>query len=259
MDPILMAQSHRQKFFIKWGAIGLALIGLYLLAFVYLIDKRPFVEWTLIKGGPTQIEVDSQLIKMPDGKVFLLDAGDSKGSLLPYLKKQKIKDIDLLILSSTLPKYRLALKPLILSGVRIKEIKVNLPTAKETESVDFLEFIRNQDIPVAPLIKGDLYFNSGETKLEVISVFEHAIILKLNHGQNRLLVGAGAAPSFSLAEFKTSCEGLKADILIDGIDLKSRSHNPSIRDCTNPTTDLSLDPGTFKVLLKGDSFKIKRR
>ena len=73
MEQDSTLSRRRIEFFVKWGSIAVSLVVLYLLAFTYLIDKRPFVEWTLIKANPNEARAESQLIKLPDGKVFLLN------------------------------------------------------------------------------------------------------------------------------------------------------------------------------------------
>jgi beta-lactamase superfamily II metal-dependent hydrolase len=249
---------RRQKFLIKWAAIALTLIALYLLAFVYLIDRRPFVEWTLIKGAAGEVVASSHLIKMPDGKVILLNAGEASGSLLPYLKKQKIKDIDLLILTSLAPRNISGLGEMISTGVRIKEIKVN-PQSQKTPEWDVLQSkLLNRGVVIGVLTQGEKLYALTETELNVWVLLQNSLGIQLKHGRNKLLALLGDLPSFESQKLSESCEQFRADILINYIEPQSESQKLKWLDCVHPIADLSREPGTFKILLKGDSFKWKK-
>ncbi len=258
MEPVLNINHKRQQFILKWSLIAISCVLLYLLAFNYLIDKRPFVEWTLIKGGSNEEVPESQLIKMPDGKVFLINAGDASGSLLPYLKKQKIKDVDLLILTSTLPKAISGIHGLINTGVRIKEIRTHSFLSQTTEWENLKTLIQSKSIIDSPLESEEILYRMGATEFRFISKSKDLVLLKMLHGTNKVLLMLGDASSLNHEISQMNCEDLKVDILLNYLNI-----NPSIKSsmeqaCSHSYIDLSREMGTFKILLKGDSFKWKR-
>lgn len=255
LDRELTVNEKKLRFLAKWFSIALTLIVLYLLAFTYLIDKRPFVEWTLIKGSPAEARPSSQLIKLPDGKVFLLDADEASGSLLPYLKKQKIKDIDLLVLSSTSSRSISGLETLIQAGVRIAEVRVNSHGVKNSSWEKVSNQLSRKGIPILSLESGKKLFDLKNTQLEVIRAWNDAVVFRLLHGKNSLLLLVGEVEKGSEFDLKDDCSHLKSDILLNYTDM---SLGQTLPDCIKSEVDLSRELGTFKILLKGDSFKWKR-
>jgi hypothetical protein len=251
--------ARRRKFLLKWGAIGAGWIALYLLAFVYLIDKRPFVEWTLIKSGPQETKAEAQLIKMPDGQVFLMGAGGAAGSLLAYLKKQKIKDIDKLILTSSQPYFTSGLKDMLGVGVRIKEVLVPSNSLKSKEWTEIESQLKSKGLVLSPINLSQPLFQKESTRLEVIGSDVDSLALRLAHGKNSLVVGSGDPSLLGLQIAKLNCQSLKTDLLINYTELKNKEPYLDWVGCLKPARDLSDEKGTFKILLKGDSFKLKRR
>ena len=258
MESDLSMARRRQKFLIKWGAIGLSLVALYLLAFIYVIDRRPFVEWTLIKGAPDEVVASSQLIKMPDGKVILINAGQASGSLLPFLKKQKIKDIDLVLLTSTAPRNISALEEMVVTGVRIKEIKTSPQSQKSPAWEEVQNKLLNRGVKIQSVTQKEKLYLIAKTELSAISSHDNSMLIQLKHGVNSLLLVMGETSGFIEKLTSESCEELKSDILINYSEPQSDSQKLKIVECSRPSLDLSRELGTFKILLKGDSFRWKR-
>lgn len=229
----LSNQPHRIRFIFKWVGIAATLVVLYILAFYYLIDKRPFVEWTLIKSRPEETRPQAQLIKLPDGKVFLLEPGTDFGSLLFYLKKQKIKNIDSLIIISDAPASRAGIKALADSGIRIDQIVV----------------LRSLETPAV------LYDNQN-TRLSRLSFESGATGLKLIHGTNRLILILQDEDKSQSAASKVNCGEFNVDVFLNYSD--NSSWDKFLTDCSSSAANLSNEKGTFKILFKGDSFKWKR-
>jgi len=251
--------AKRRKLLLKWGVIGTGWIALYLLGFIYLIDKRPFVEWALIKSGPQETKAEAQLIKMPDGQVFLMGAGDAEGSLLPYLKKQKIKDIDKLILASSQPYFTSGLKEMLGVGVRIKEVLVPSNSLKSKGWTEIEAQLKNKGLVLSPINLSQPLFQKDSTRLEAIASDGDSLALRLVHGKNSLVVGLGDPSLIGLQIAKLNCQSLKTDLLINYTESKNNEPYLNWVGCLKPERDLSIEKGTFKILLKGDSFKLKRR
>lgn len=229
----LSNQPHKIRFIFKWAGIAASLVVLYILAFYYLIDKRPFVEWTLIKSRPEETRPQAQLIKLPDGKVFLLDPGDDLGSLLFYLKKQKIKNIDSLILISDAPASRAGIKALADSGIRIDQI-----------------------IAVKSLQTTEMLYDNQNTRLSRLSFAPGVIGLRLVHGANKLILILQDEDKSKSATSQVNCEEFNADVFLNYS--KNLSWDKVLTDCSSSAANLSNEKGTFKILFKGDSFKWKR-
>ncbi|MFM8313355.1 MAG: hypothetical protein ACKOA8_03640 [Deltaproteobacteria bacterium] len=252
------SEQKRARFFLKWGSIALGWIVLYLLAFTFLIDKRPFVEWTLIKSDSQTHAAQAQLVKMPDGQVFLINAGKAAGSLLLYLKKQKIKDIDQLILSSFGPDSISALKDMLGSGIRIKEVKTNPLSLETADWLAIKEIFLKKGISLQSLSLESFLFSQSQTQLKVMALAKDSLILRLIHGKNSLAAGLGDSSAIGGGIRSLGCSQLKTEVLVDYTQPQTQEPYLDWVGCLNPEHNLSLEPGTFKILLKGDSFKWKR-
>lgn len=250
METDLSPGTAKRRFLIKWLLISFSLVSIYFFAFTYLIDKRPFVEWTLIKGGPEEEKAQAQLIKMPDGKIILINAGDAEGSLLFFLKKQKIKDIDVLILSSNSSVVTSGLKEMIRAGIRIKEIRTN-PMASLTYNWNFTKSIPHRD-----LVKLETLFQNRTTYLNLVSLASNALALKLVHGSNSVLVILSEPSKMKSEAFHVGCDLFPVDIFLDYAEGLEKSKTWD--SCAQSATKLGKQKGTFKILLKGDSYKWKR-
>jgi hypothetical protein len=238
--------------------MGLALIVLYSLSFTFLIDKRPFVEWTLIKGSPEETAAEAQLIKMPDGQVMLLNSGEASGSLNSYLKKQKVRDLDLVILGSLAQRDILGIQSLLSAGVRIREVRFN-PSFQKSQGWQETQLqLQRKGVVVKEFSKTESFFNTKETQFRVLGYGKNYSVLRLNHGVNHLLVTLGEAPLADQDLFNLSCDFLKNDIFLDYFDYGKSEKKLRWPSCFQVASDLSQKAGTFKILLKGDSFKWKQ-
>lgn len=248
----------RKKFLLKWGLIGFGLITAYLLSFQLLIDKRPFVEWTLIKSGPEQTQPEAQLVKMPDGQVFLINAGEAKGTLLFYLKKQKIKDIDLLLLTSYEPWALSGLKEMLFKGIRIKEILVNPLSPEKPSWIEIKQRFLSKGGIVSSLDSHRTLFSKLQTDLKVVALDKDALVIRLVHGKNSLALGLGSPLGLGPQLRQLNCSHLKTEVVLNYTETEKQEPYLDWLGCLKPIYDLSSEKGTFKVLLKGDSFKLKR-
>ena len=251
-------RAQRKRFLIKWISIAISCIALYLLAFWLLIDKRPLVEWTLIKSGAEKTQPDSQLIKMPDGQVLLINAGEAAGSLLFYLKKQKIKDVDLLLLTSFDDSALSALKEMLKKGIRIKEVWVN-PFSVETHLwIENKNQFLKKGTKIENLDSSKVLYSKLSTELQVLALEKDSLVLRLIHEKNSLAVGLGNPSGLGSQLAKQNCTNLRTEVLLNFTDLETKAPYLDWIGCLKPVYDLSAETGTFKILLKGDSFKLKR-
>ena len=225
------------SFLTKWILIGLTLISLYLLSFKYLIDKRPFVEWTMINVNSKELQADAHLLKMPDGKIILIDVGDPDSILVPYLKKQKVTDIDLVLISHMHKDHYGGLPALLSAGVRIKEIRLNLPDKAQcalevpwgcdwAHIQETITLLQGKGIPVLEEKPGDIYYENGDTKLEVLYAYDGlhtpigktdlnnmSVLLRLSQGTTRVLYTGDLNASMGEYLARNHCSELSAQIL----------------------------------------------
>lgn len=249
----------RKKFLVKWALVASALTILYLLAFEFIIDKRPAVEWNLIKSAPGQSRPESQLIKLPNGQVFLINAGEAAGNLLFQLKKQKIKDVDVLILSSYGADSLSALLEMLKTGTRIKEILFN-PFSEENGSwLTIKQKFLSLGGKLTPLALSQVLFSQPSTQMQLVALDKDALVLRLVHGKNSLALGLGNPSGLGPQLSKLNCDQLKTEVVLNYTVPENTEPYLDWIGCLKPVYDLSHEKGTFKILFKGDSFKLKRR
>jgi len=256
LETNLSPGTAKRRFLIKWLLIAFSLVSLYFFAFTYLIDRRPFVEWTLIKGGPEEEKAQAQLIKMPDGKIILINAGDAEGSLLFFLKKQKIKDIDVIVLSSNTSLSTSGLNGMFKAGIRIKEFWTNPLVFPNPNWATILELIQTKSIPIRFLRPGGALYQSEVSQLAVVSLARDSLALKLTHGSNKVLLILSEASSLKSENLHLGCELFPVDILLDYTEGVGKQK--AWESCAVASNNLGKQKGTFKLLLKGDSYRWKR-
>lgn len=68
----------------------------------YVLSSRPDMEWTMVNVNYSAQQGDAHVIKIKNGKTVLIDAGHRNtagGSLLPFLRKKSISEIDIVFIS----------------------------------------------------------------------------------------------------------------------------------------------------------------
>lgn len=252
-----LSHSLKKHFLLKWASIALLLVVLYGAAFSYLIDRRPFVEWTLIKSGPQDKKVQSHLIKLPDGKVFLINSMSASGSLLFFLKKQKIKDIDLVVLTSFQHSNFVGLNEILGAGIRVKDIKFYSSNTSSNEWDSILPLLRTKSLTPKALSSEESLYENGTTQLRFLSVSaDSPVLINLIHGANKLLLISGEEEKLNLHNFRVNCRDFGVDVFVS--DSPVIGLDTFLKTCTSFPKNLSEEEGTFKILFKGDSYKWKR-
>lgn len=252
-------RKNRKKFLLKWASIAIALIISYLVVFEFIIDKRPAVEWTLIKADSGQTQAESQLVKLPNGQVLLFNAGEASGSLMFHLKKQKIKDIDYLLLSSYQPSAISGLLDILKKGTRIKEVLFNPFSLENSSWLEIKEKLLREGVKTTPLESGKVIFSQAITQLQILALEKNSLVLRLVHGKNSLAVGTGSPSGLGHQLSKLNCDSLRTEVLFNYTETETKEPYLDWVGCLKPVYDLSSEKGTFKILFKGDSFKLKRR
>ncbi len=177
--------------------------------------------WTMINVAPGQNQADCHLIEFPNGAKVLVDiadASDAPGMALAFLKKRKIKHIDLVVISHFHRDHYGRLVDLIKAGVKIDRVAINLPASREqmdhehegTPLADWddvqatLQFLREKRIPCFTPKEGERLIDASTAGipvyLDVVCLYDGihtpvgptdindtSIILRLSHGPTRAL------------------------------------------------------------------------
>lgn len=86
--------------------------------------------YTMVNVNATRQQGDAHLIEVGNGKTVLIDAGSlgpAKEKLVPFLKKKKVKKIDIVFISHPHKDHYEGLLPILDAGILINEIYFNIP------------------------------------------------------------------------------------------------------------------------------------
>lgn len=213
----LFLRIRRQPVQICAGSLGL----LGLTACLVSCDMRQKEEtrWTMINVTPAETQADCHLIEFPDGikvLVDIADARDAPGTALAFLRKHKIKHINLAVISHFHTDHYGRLRDTINAGIVVDRVAVNVPVREvgDPESMSgsgwqdiqsLLQFLREKQVPYFTPKAGDRLIESHSADgltaaLDVVSLYDGihtpigktdvndtSIILRLSHGSIRAL------------------------------------------------------------------------
>ena len=200
--------------------------------------------WTMLMVTPKDDVADCHLIRLPDGRKVLIDAGklgDSPGAALAALKAQNITALDLVILSHFHIDHYGALWDLIEAGITIKRVAINVPVQAAADQEKgwgcYLDHVRatlkkleEHHIPYFTPKIGERILETTTAQgtvvaLDVICLYdglnspigltdvnETSMIVRLSHGSTRALFTGDLGGRLG-AYLATSNFDLKADIL----------------------------------------------
>ena len=200
--------------------------------------------WTMLMVSPNDDVADCHLIRLPDGRKVLIDAGklgDSPGAALAAVKAQKITALDLVILSHFHIDHYGALWDLIEAGITIKRVAINVPVQASADqekgwgcNLDHvratLKKLEEHHIPYFTPKTGERILETTTAQgtvvaLDVICLYdglnspigltdvnETSMIVRLSHGSTRALFTGDLGGRLG-AYLATSNFDFKADIL----------------------------------------------
>ncbi len=200
--------------------------------------------WTMLMVSPKDDVADCHLIRLPDGRKVLIDAGklgDSPGAALAAVQAQNITALDLVILSHFHIDHYGALWDLIEAGITIKRVAINVPVQAAADlekgwgcNLDHvratLKKLEEHHIPYFTPKIGERILETTTAQgtvvaLDVICLYdglnspigladvnETSMIVRLSHGSTRA-ISAGDLGGRLGAYLATSNFDLKADIL----------------------------------------------
>lgn len=111
----------------------LALILIISYGLKNLLFNKPELVWTMVNVNNTKLQGDAHVIRTSNGKTILIDAGYREPAiekLVPFLKEQKIKEIDLVFITHPHRDHYEGLGPILGNGIRLKRVIFNLPNKK---------------------------------------------------------------------------------------------------------------------------------
>ncbi|MBK9990770.1 MAG: MBL fold metallo-hydrolase [Verrucomicrobia bacterium] len=200
--------------------------------------------WTMINVVGASKQADCHLLELPGGVRVMIDVAeghDAGGAALAYLKAQKIKHLDLVVLSHFHWDHYGKFLDIIKAGITVDRVAINLPGSREIADVEkpwgcnwedvqsVLRFLADRRIPYFTPRIGErlIEIKRGNvlTALDVVCLYDGvntpvgktdmndtSIILRLTHGTTRALF-TGDLNARLGAWLATSDFDLKADVL----------------------------------------------
>ena len=200
--------------------------------------------WTMLMVTPNDDVADCHLIRFPDGRIVLIDAGklgDSHHAVLDQLKAQHITALDLVIISHWHIDHYGALEDIMEAGIAIKAVAGNVP-AQASANLEIpwgtnlahvsivLKKLADRHIPYFTPRMGERLIETRTAQgtpvsLEVICRFDGlhsplgltnvndtSMIIRLSHGSTRALFTGDAGPRLGDYLVRNNFD-LRADII----------------------------------------------
>lgn len=89
--------------------------------------------WTMIDvcSNERNLQADAHLLEFPDGRRWLVDAGNPAGTLGPFLKGKGVDRLDAVLLTHAHRDHYAGLEPLLQAGLRVGKVYMNAFPARE--------------------------------------------------------------------------------------------------------------------------------
>jgi competence protein ComEC len=192
--------------------------------------------WTMLNVNSGLTQADAHVLRMPDGQVFLVDAGNVSSDLPGLLRRHGIEYIDKIVISHPHKDHYAGLGPLLDGGIGLGGLYMNEPVREICDQerpwgCDFahvqatLERCRSRGIPVKAMHAGDVLYDRAETRLEVLYAYDGldtpigrtdindtSVILRLTHGRIKALFTGDLNQAMG-AYLARNGVGLEANIL----------------------------------------------
>ncbi len=192
--------------------------------------------WTMLNVNAGLTQADAHILQMPDGQVFLVDAADVSSDLPGLLRRRGIGYVDKIFISHPHKDHYGGLSSLLDQGIGIGQLLMNEPIRSVCDrerpwGCDFahvrsvLDRCRRRGIAVKAMHAGDVLYDRGQTRIEVLYAFDGldtpigptdvndtSVILRLTHGHLKVLFTGDLNQAMG-AYLARSGVGLQADIL----------------------------------------------
>ena len=169
------------------------------------------------------------LIKLPNGKYFLIDGGYKKFSnkLLSYINELKIKEFEALINTHPHPDHIEGLIE-VLKNYKVKKVYgshplnfKNLPEEFQKNFDEFALLIKNKKIPYQILRRGDVLKLDNTIEINVLhpehltdDLNDSSIVLEFKYFKRKVILPADIGPKAQKELFKIYGNRLKCDLLL---------------------------------------------
>jgi len=179
-----MLLSRRYIFFLSLAGLITAILAFWALTSV----SAPVTEWTMINVNNRRGTGDAHVFRMPDGAVWLIDAGryrEADDSLLPFLRERNIRSIDGLVVTHAHFNHYGGVGMLLNAGIRIRRMYFNMvdraicdrerPWGCDWDQVnEFVDEVKKAGVPISRITAGQLlYENKPEAvRMRVLYVFD---------------------------------------------------------------------------------------
>lgn len=196
----------------------------------------PSVEWTMVNVCTTSLQADAHLLRVPDGRFLLVDAGDNEGRLVGYLRRRGVKRLERVLISHLHKDHYAGLTAIAEAGIGIGEVDLNYPDRSVCDAeipwgCDYPHIestigrLRERGIPVHEVRPGEVVHDKDGVRLEVLYAFnglnspvgrtdvnDTSAVLALVYGKTRALFTGdlNAALGGYLAEHAAD---VRADVL----------------------------------------------
>jgi competence protein ComEC len=167
--------------------------------------------WTMLNVNSGLAQADAHVLQMPDGQVFMVDVGDATSDVAGMLRARGIRYVDKVFISHPHKDHYGGLESLLDEGIGVGAVYMNEPIREVCDverpwGCDFahvqklLGRCRSRGIPVKAMHAGDLLYDLGGTRLEVLYAYDGldspigrtdvndtSVILLLTHGPTKAL------------------------------------------------------------------------
>lgn len=167
--------------------------------------------WTMLPVNSGLAQADAHLLQMPDGQVFLVDAGDVQSDVAGLLRRRGIGHVDKVFISHPHKDHYAGLGPLLDQGIGVGEVYMNEPLRDVCDQerpwgCDFehvrktLARCRSLGVAVKVMRAGDVLYDQRDVRLEVLYAYDGvttpvgrtdvndtSVILLLTHGKTKAL------------------------------------------------------------------------
>ena len=191
-DPAMISFSMIE---IGWTVIVLLLIRWNILSALLMIP----LFWK-IESQPSHLEIqflpigqgDAALIRWPDGDDWLIDAGPFSFELVPYLRREGISEIELMVLSHPHKDHFGALMP-VLEHIQVEQfLTLRSPEKGEAEYQRLWQRLQEKNVEIVlseqfQSERGKLWHPLNGWSSTTNRINEESLVLELFFGQHRFL------------------------------------------------------------------------
>lgn len=198
---------------------------------------RGTVQWHPLKTVSETLQADANLIRLPNGDNFLIDAGEAGYRLVPLLESLNVKRLKKIFVSHGHGDHYNGILSLLDSKILVDEVYFNLPLrqvcdsekpwgCKWEEIQTLAQKLSDRKIPLRSMKRGDVLFRNGEITLRVLYAYggintpvgktdvnDTSVILRLTNKNSHVLFTGDLNSPLGTYLAATGDPDLKAELL----------------------------------------------